>query len=379
MSPIKFANQKWPWRVVIPARYTETGKRKTEYFHTRAEAESRIAAIKLDGRAAVTGKRPEPTPQHIRQILEHAAAELGNDPAKILDAIRAYKTHHAVKQATVRQAVELYLEWRKGRVSSSTHDADRWRLLRLVYAHSAIPLSVITTQDIEQFLDRCGKNSRSIYKSLSPLFKWAKRYGYLASNPVLDVHPPDTGFGQNNDIYPVNTFARMLNIATQKYPPLLPVFVLGGLCGLRACESYRLTRNSDAIQWNDLQNKYIHIRESVAKSTRRLSDTRYITDNRALEALSAWLPLFPKHDAPFIVQYSKRKINEFKRAFRKETGIKLIKNGLRNSYCSYSLSLPGVTLESLAKQAGNSPAVLRRHYVEVLPPESGADWFSLRP
>ena len=72
------------------------------------------------------------------------------------------------------------------------------------------------------------------------------------------------------------------------FRPALAAFVLGGFAGMRSCEMMKVYANDQVIQWEDIKWKknHIHVRDEVAKQTRRDNDQRFIP----LEpAVVAWL------------------------------------------------------------------------------------------
>ena len=389
MQPIKFKHPRLKWRIAIPARYTDTGRRKVEYFSTREAAESRIKQIQLDGRHALNGKRP--LSPHFKSLAETAFAELGNDPAAIIEAIRRYKTSVlTLDHCTVREAVEQFQAFRETRVDKSTLAADAYRLAKLLYRFRAVRLADVSELDLRHFFDGVP-NARSVYKSCSVFFNWAKRYKKIAVNPISDIDPPGE-YGVNDEVYSPAVFRKMLRIVagldaprgggepTRKYAALLPMLVVGGFCGLRPSEIIRTYRNSDAVKTTDVHDKYIEVRAGVAKKTRRGSTRRFVNDPRAIEAFNAWKPHFPDPSkGGFLCPYAARIIKDLKADFSRATKLRFLDNALRNSFCSYLLSFQDVSYGTLAKLAGNSESVLKKHYVEVLPPESGEDWFSIRP
>jgi integrase len=170
-------------------------------------------------------------------------------------------------------------------------------------------------------------------------------------------------------------------LPTRDFIALLPWFALSGFCGLRSCEAFRLDSKSDAIRWDDLyfDRGFINIREEVAKATRRSSDGRHPETPHYLAALKAWLELVPRENE-FVVRWTQGKILELKREFTKATGIKLLGNGLRNSFASYALTFDGLAgVGKLALEMGNSEAVCKQYYIRTLEPGSGKAWFNLRP
>jgi hypothetical protein len=67
-----------------------------------------------------------------------------------------------------------------------------------------------------------------------------------------------------------------------------------------------------------------------------------------------------------------------RQALEKRSGVTLPQNVFRHSFCSYRISLD----QDYAKAAaivGNSPAMLRKHYVRVLPKKMGQAYFKINP
>jgi hypothetical protein len=195
-------------------------------------------------------------------------------------------------------------------------------------------------------------------------FKWAKRQGYIALNPMADLETIGE-FGINNDYYKPQEFKKLLNKAPAD---LLPWLVLSGFAGLRSCEIIRQNRTADALRVDDITDSYIHIRKEVAK----MGCERYIYDPIILNVVKAWLPKFPAPRQGFVCPWTMRKIKNLRQG-------RYLKNGGRNSFCTYYLSLKGVSYSDLAKVAGNSEAILKKHYASVLPPDAGLEWFGIRP
>lgn len=406
MKPISFPNGNKNWRVMPPARYT-AGKRKTFYFVTKDEAETFCKNVKRYGAAAIESSAPVLTKtqeDRFSVAVNHAAELVGGDVTKVYEAIRHYqKTRLNVKPATVREAVEAFQAWRQaqaagGKLSKSTVDADRWRLLKLINAFDVVQLVELTPVVLREFFDGITGDPRSVYKSVRAFFGWAIERGYLGENPMATVKPVGE-YGINNEYYSPETFRRMLRIAagldpvkaggapTQAFRDLLPWFILSGFLGLRSCEAYRLNRTAEAIRWTDLHFEaepvgFVEVREEVAKATARATDLRHIETAHYLEAAKAWLDYLgaPGQEGPFIVIWTKRHMQELKRRFTKATGLKFSENGFRNSFATYALTFNGLQgVGKLALEMGNSEQICKRHYVKTIAPGSGQAWFNLRP
>jgi hypothetical protein len=337
---------------------------------------------------------------------QYLAETYGLSQQQITQALEREIAYSKLKPATVREALELFYSARQedvqsGKLSKSTLVADRGRLVFLERAYRDHRVTDLSKNMILDCIHEIpGENGLSIFKSMNPFFKWMVRKDYLRENPLAAVDRVKEfgNYGVNNEFYPEPVFKRMLRIAaglepinpgeqpTRKFIDLLSYFVLGGFGGLRSCEAFRSNRECDAIRWTDLyfdtQFPNIEIREGATKKTNHKNGGhRHVDFPYAIKALEAWLPLVPRYEGnPFIVRWTKRKIQNLKAEFRRETGIKFTDNSFRNSFATYAFSYSGKeALGQVARQMRNSEAIAKRHYKRNLPAGSGRAWFSLRP
>jgi hypothetical protein len=386
MKVIPFPRGNKPYRILVPAKISATGKRQALYFRTREEADKKLKEIKRFGTSAINGAPSwiEKTEQDEFAIaVKRFAALYDGNPAKAFAAHERLVKLSKVKPATVREAVEAFQLWRATQaVTKSTIDADRWRLLKLIKAFSEIQLSDLTTVALREFFDEITGDPRSVYKSVRVFFGWALDRGYLSENPMATIEPVGE-FGINNDFYSVETFHRMLTMAATfpRLRDLLPLFVVSGFLGLRSHEARRETRTADSIHWSDLhwtaEVPYVEIRATVAKGGK----PRHIETLHYLEAAKVWLEFYgkPETDGP-IVPWTKRQIQELKRDFKKATGLAFTENGFRNSFATYALHFNGLQgVGKLALEMGNSEAICKRHYIRTIAPGSGRAWFAIFP
>jgi len=360
MDVLTFPHPRLKYRVIIPRRFTDSGKRKTEYFTSREAATKRIREIELDGRAALA--RTPPPSNDDAGIIARALSLVGGNPLALLDAARIHARTLTLPACTVREACELFQQSRSKLVSHLTLASDRHRLLKLIRAYASVQVSALTSVELRRFL-----TDRSTYKTVRVLFKWLHESGYLLTNPMVTISPVGS-FGVKNDVYTPEQFTAMLHSAPRE---LIPLLVLGGFLGLRTCEAVRGIAADDL--YFDRDPAFVHIRSGVAKRTRRHSDERYITLPSAISALRAWRDYLPR--AGFLVPQSGRTATKM----RGRLDIPTLHNGLRNSFCSYALNLDGVSAGEIAKSAGNSEHIMRRHYIRHMPPGLGAQWFAIVP
>jgi hypothetical protein len=395
MIPVTFPSKTTPWRVQVPGRFFPNKKRTARYFKTKEAAEDFCRSVKKFGLAAIERQRTSAAEANrYAPLIAFAIAKLGDDPAKLFEAISHFeKTRLNVTAATVREAFEQFSAVRKTKVDKKTWDTDRGRLLKFLAVFEKKQISEITETDLRKFFDGLPGHTRSIYKTMRVFFGWAKDYNLLSVNPMASIKPTEQ-WGVRNEIYSIETFSRMLRISaglesckagelpTRDFIGLFPWFVLSGFCGIRSCEAFRTDSDSEAICWSDLyfDRGFLEIREMVAKKTgRKVGDKRHVETAHYLEAAAAWLALAPRANE-FIVPFCQRKMQDLKTEFEKRTGIQLLENGLRNSFASYGLTFNGLAgVGKLAMEMGNSEAIAKRFYIRTLQPGTGKAWFNLRP
>ena len=305
--------------------------------------------------------------------LEVAAAKyaeafkiLGGD--NILEAARFY-TRHQVGHVARRKVAEVIAELiaaRKARGKSARYLDDlRFRLGRFAKTFG-VDISTVTTAEVQRWLNGLKGKSQTIkcYRTvLGTLFNFAESCGYIVkgSNPVEDTQSIDATNGEV-EIYSPAEIAALLKAAPIDF---IPYLALGAFAGVRSAEIERL-------DWSaiDLAGGFIHVASEKSKTrSRRLVP---IQPN-----LSAWL-------APYAGQAGliwKRGPNIL-RDVRAET-VKAAKtewkdNALRHSYISYRLA-DTQNAAQVALEAGNSPAVVFKHYRELVKPDAAKSWFAIAP
>jgi len=395
MKPTKFNSQTTPYRVQLPASLFPDKKRKARYFSNLEDAERFCAQLRkgkglaeIDGRAASAAAVNEHAP-----LIQAAIAKLG-DPTRVFEAIELFqRTRLNVKGGILADVADAFAESRKGKVAPRTWSEDNSRLKKLLAEYGNAQILELTENDLDEFFEETlTGHTRSIFKTTKVFFGWARRKGFIAIDPMVNLKPKER-WNARKEIYSVETFARMLRICasiegcrpgeepTRDFLPLLPWLVISGFCGLRSCEAFRTVLTDEAIRWDDLKfdRGFIHIRHDVAKRTKRPSDKRNIETLAYVEAARAWLALVPR-ESEFVVTAISRTLWKLKVQFEARTGIKFLENAFRNSFASYALTTDGrAGVGQLALEMGNSEAIAKQFYVETLDPGTGKAWFGLRP
>jgi integrase len=178
---------------------------------------------------------------------------------------------------------------------------------------------------------------------------------------------------------------RTINLLNACDPSILPGVVLGLFCGLRQSEIAR-------IDWRaiDLASGILTVGADIAKtSSRRIV---HIPDNAR-----TWLALYAKESGQ-VWPTSEEARNLWNLArieagfgpfFSTRTAVNVAQEGrgdlrpwpdnaLRHSAISYRLAETR-DLPRVATEAGNSPAIVQRHYAELVKPDAAKRFFAVVP
>ena len=384
-------------RVVAPAGFDNVSSRKAYYFPTKNAAEDfrwRIKRWKADEKLPPTEtlEFDETDKQWIAYLRAHVG-DLSQLPAIIGHWEKTAK--RITNPLSVTQLCDQFIKYRGSRAHNKRTLSDmRHRVGRFADHYGQLKAHEVTPEQIRKFLDLAESptSSRNHYKVLSVLFGFAGENGVIAINPLDQIKRPDSSH-TDPGIFEPDDFRRLLETADEKFPTLLPFIALSGFAGLRTSELVSRYASENTLQWEDiLWNKcLIHVRPEVAKTTKRKSgNRRYVPIE---DALVHWLEPHRKSSGQ-VVSYAESWFRKLLRGTKREphkkdsptcyglfrsAKVQPVDNGLRHSYASYWLAQNGKEgFGRLAVNMGNSEAVIKKHYVEVLTPEDSQAWFGIR-
>jgi site-specific recombinase XerD len=370
------------WRVIVPPRFSETGKRQERFFPKREDATSFISRVNHNGSV----QRVE-LDEAEKAVLSQIRSFDVYGPNRLLEAWQQYceRLGNVKPPISLGKLVELYYERqiREKRAVQTLQD-DRWRLNRLKEALGSVNANELTTAQIHQYFEEIGPgtNRRSHYKTLRKLFKWSFDLDYLAADPMAKIKPMDK-WGVNDETITVETFRRLLKVCagveaphkglepTKKFAKLLPYFVLGGLAGMRRCEMVSRYSGDPVIEWSDIlwDENLIHVRDVVAKQTKAKDRQRWIPLEPAARAILE--PL--KQKSGRVIAICHTAFNRAAARRRDAMKLKLPENCLRNSYATYAQTFR--SSGEVAKAMGDQESTIQRFYTRKLKPETGRAWF----
>ncbi len=305
------------------------------------------------------------------------ARQLLNGVGTLTDACREYSRRHGsgIERIMVAEAVEKMLALEQQEHASSGRKLPWIMSLRSKLQNKFAPafatyVTSVESKDLAQWLAglQCGERTKkNMRDALDSFFRWCRGHGYLAkdSDPLEGVQDYRKRKRVEISILTPEQLSRLLSAAGDEF---IPYLALRAFAGLRDAEASRL-------DWRnvDLEDGWIDIGDTVAKNSDNDEGNRRLVP--ISPCLRAWVEPHAKKSGPVCaVGNTANAIVDLCAA----AGVEWERNCLRHSYISYAIAesndIPRVAVES-----GNSPAIIRKHYLHVVKPAQAKEWFSILP
>ncbi len=207
----------------------------------------------------------------------------------------------------------------------------------------------------------------TVRKRVVALWRWCRKSGYLPRLAQTEAEqleqareaPAEIG------IIRVQDFAAALALMRDKHPEQLAVTVLAGFCGMRRSELH-------AQLWSDVHLDRGFVR--VTKAKRNTPSKRLVP---LCPAAVEWLLTCKRDSDPAALVSSPWGVDRL-RKFMRDAGISCPENGFRHAFISHRVAQTGNVAE-VSLEAGNSPAIVHRHYRALVAKTDGEHWFGLTP
>ena len=242
-------------------------------------------------------------------------------------------------------------------------------------------LSDMTEAQVNEWLRslKCGARARNNYRlSVCTLFRYAESVGHLTREHIDFKRITKATEAQTEiEIFTPQEIGKLIEAATlnaetlrpgvnRRYASgqgLLPLLVLGAFAGLRTAEIMRQ-------KWSDINTERGFIRVTAAKGNTAQKRLVPISDN-----LKQWLTACTR-DGELCCDYGR--VEDAIQRLATRAGVTWKHNALRHSFISYRVAQTQ-NIPQTALEAGNSPAMINRHYRELVTPEEAKVWFAIKP
>jgi integrase len=347
-------------------------------FATREEAAAEKATLEIRAHQVAAGHRPILTTLTEAQAREAESvfARLNGEPHPLkfyVDfALENYRPPETAKRLV--GGIADYLAARKreldqDQLSVPQYGKISWELKRLEKYFKDIVIAEITSTRLTEYLEadkptmKTHNNRRGV---LSHYFKYAFQRGWTETNPILRV--PHYRIRRKRGGAATLSMQQVRDLLSflEDYQggQWVPYYVLCLFAGIRPGvphgEITKLT--PDAV---NLETGIINVSADVSK----VREPRKI----AIQPnLAAWLRAYPLGKFPIVLGNFKKRREKFAKRFG------LTHDVLRHTFISMFVA-KFRSIGEAAIQAGNSEAIIRRHYLDLKTTEEAEAFFSIVP
>lgn len=284
----------------------------------------------------------------------------------VIEAANVYKARKEppIKRKLVSEVVEELLTVKRDKGRSFLYLKDlRLRLDRVSKAFPC-PLADVTSEAIDRFLldmDAAPRTRNNFRLVIGTLLKFGQVRGYVGKDhPGISVVEKASHTDGEVVVFTPSEIQALLNCAK---PELVPALALGAFAGIRPEELKRL-------DWSDIHLDEGHIEIRAANAKTRVRRLVPVQPN-----LRAWL--VPHAKVSGAVEPFVNLGNQFLKLANRAK-VRWKRNGLRHSFISCRVAQTQ-NVAMVALEAGNSPAVVSRHYLKHVTCADAERWFGIIP
>jgi integrase len=378
------------WRLNIPPKFSETGKRQQLFYRTKELAETAAASLRKDrdnfGHQAVA-IAPSIADQAVAALRLLEPLGIG-----LLDAVSRFVETETRQRASVPVTAAITAFRAAGDDSWSRSQSTAYRLRgeKLVEAFGERLISTITGEELQSHLTETTGGHGAFNQSLRlvrAIWNWsAKPPRKWCAVEVIQHLESKAVISDEIGVLTPKQAQGVLDAAATHFPEAVPALAIQLFTGLRKAELERLTPA-------DFNDEGISVPAISAKTKRR----RFI---QMPEPLAAWLKAYPIIDYVCPPDWQRKQV-----AVRRLAGFRVWSplvsrlkieppldatppadlpewpdNALRHTAATVALAL-GKPLEQLVFEHGHTGGLemLRKHYIGAMPKKDAIAIWSLRP
>lgn len=371
-----------PWRVWYDTE-NELGQRERASKRFKDEDAAWSWAEEKDREIANHGIRFGDVPAEVRRAydafrdakidLEAAGIEVPPFENVIADAVAKLRAEAASREsATVADCLTAFLDYKSTRVGHRQQADLRDRLSRFAEGFGPRPVAGVTRDEVEGWLSSL-RSRRAPHGMLSPLarnhhraalnafFGWLHERDTVKENPVAKIAKEAVKMDEP-EAYAAAEVEKLLDTALASFPHLVPALALGFFAGLRTSE----------IEAFDL--KALDLNAEEFRISKSKTGPRIVPIN---DALRAWIAAQPRRTGRAWLKGSRQLADDLT-ALHEAAGAVKITNGMRHSFISYAVA-ESRNEAAVADIAGNSSAMIRKHYRQLVTAACARQFFAIRP
>ncbi|MDP3850372.1 MAG: hypothetical protein Q8Q59_07710 [Luteolibacter sp.] len=387
-KPIRFTpkNCRSGWRINIPSKISETGKRQQLFYRTQKLALA--AADDLKKKLEIFGVQTRAIGPTLAEQATAAAALLRPYGIDLMEAARIVAAMRDRDSAS-RILSDATAIWLAACAGLRPRTLVNYKITadRLDNALGKRLLSTITAEELQAVLVPAGKSGAAVMGELrnaKAFWRFSARRGWCEAKTFGGVEAPKSGRDAKEIAILTPAEAEiLLRTAETHFPQAVASFALQLFAGIRVEEITRMDSEHVTADGIDLP-------AIVTKKGRR----RHITPS---PTLAAWLKKHPFEpcsnwretsaacrrlagwDVVSVILRERVKVGTMEPMEAPHLG-RWPQNAMRHSHASYAVA-SGVPLESLLFEFGHagSPTLLRQHYVGRASKKQALEYFAIAP
>jgi integrase/recombinase XerD len=230
------------WRLNVPAKYTESGRRERHFFKLLKDAQA--AAKKLRKDAAEHGHKSQAIRPGLAEDATAAAALLEPYGVTLTAAAAFYRAAKETETASVptSEALKQWLIDVEAKVRGRTLTNYKQTSKRFE-ALGKKPLASVTRADLQAIIAPPGMAATTAaghFRVGLAFWNWCTRRGWCTAEPFEKLDRPAKGARKKIEFLTPEDSAALLAAAVEYYPQAVPMFAVGLFAGVRPVELTRL-------------------------------------------------------------------------------------------------------------------------------------------
>ena len=361
------------------------GTRHRRFFSDREEAEAHRAVKEIQALNEAKVVRTTVSRLSGDQLRDAEAAlqRLQGRYSLVLAADWLLRTFRdTLTQKSFAESIPLFLDERRAHLRRTTYQDYKTTLTSFAYLHGSRKLSEIGTGDIIDFLKSrkvTGKTWNNLRADLNAFFVWCEKppRNWIVNNPVKDVEKFEVAQGIPEILSAEKVKDLFAYLETYRGNPrkplepgcLVPYFALATFAGLRpAINGGEITRLARLKK----HDRIIDLQAGVIRVTPELAKTKDVRQIMIQPCLNAWLTRYPIDRYPIIPSSASNLLAEVRKEFS------LGHDWLRHTFISMHVT-KFRSMGDTALQAGNSEAIIKKHYLNLVSPEEADAFWKIVP
>jgi integrase len=300
--------------------------------------------------------------------LEKSLEKIGATIEQAVTFFLAHKTQIAGKQILAYDAVQEYLK--KFPDTKSRHYRTAKSILTKFGRAFNKNLDAIVVKELDQHfksVSKEGKTRNNHLNYIRTFMKWAQEWGEYLPDGKLEIDKIKEPYPEKKKKPDLYTAEEMEKILINADPRFVPYLAIGAFAGVRSSEVCRLT-------WED-----IHIDQKAIRLGPEITKTQSGRLAIMPDNLIAWLNVYKGEKKGKVVPYPEDQLHKYTPEIASAAGLKWKRNALRKGYISCRMAEADADAGSVAKQCGNSKAMVETIYKLLVMPEDAKKWFNILP